>query len=113
MVGFKSSNIGALLPLEFQQDGRIRHVSLPARVCVSGAESYLGAGLAGLGIIQSPAYRLESHFADGSLLPLLDAFPPSARPVNIVYPRTRLPSRRLRAFIDWATDAFGRSGPSS
>ena len=113
MVGFKSSNIGALLPLEFQQDGRVRHVSLPTSVCVSGAESYLGAGLAGLGIIQSPTYHLESHFADGSLLPLLDAFPPSARPVNIVYPRTRLPSRRLRAFIDWATDAFGRSTPSS
>ena len=113
MVGFKSGNIGALLPLEFQQEGRVRHVSLPTRVCVSGAESYLGAGLAGLGIIQSPAYRLESHFADGSLLPILNAFPPSARPVHIVYPRTRLPSRRLRVFIDWAVDAFGRSPPSS
>jgi DNA-binding transcriptional LysR family regulator len=112
MVGFKSSNVGALLPLEFQQEGQVRRVTLPTRVCVSGAESYLGACLAGLGIIQSPAYRLASHFTDGSLIPILDAFPPLARPVHIVYPRTRLPSRRLRVFIDWAVDAFGSSSQS-
>ncbi len=109
MVGFKSSAIGALLPLEFRHEGRVRHVSLPTRVRVGGADSYLGAALAGFGIIQSPCYRLESHFAAGRLLPLLEAFPPLPSPVNIVYPRTRLPSPRLRAFIDWAADAFGES----
>lgn len=106
MVGFKSTAIGALLPLEFQQDGRVRHLALPTRVRVSGAESYLGAAFAGFGIIQAPRYRLDDHFAAGTLVPLLERFPPLPSPVNIVYARTRLPSPRLRAFIDWASGVF-------
>lgn len=106
MVGFKSTSIGALLPLEFQQQGLVRHISLPTRVRVGGAESYLGAALAGFGIIQAPRYRLEPYFSGGQLIPLLEEFPPLPSPVNIVYPRTRLPSPRLRVFIDWAAGAF-------
>ena len=106
MVGFHSTASGTVLPLEFQQDGRVRELSLPARVRVRGADSYLGAGLAGFGLIQVPRYRLEAYFADGRLLPVLEAWPPTSMPVSIVYPRTRLPSPRLRAFIDWAGDAF-------
>lgn len=106
MVGFKSTSIGALLPLEFRQAGSVRHVTLPTRVQVGGADSYLGAALAGFGIIQAPRYRLETCISTGQLMPLLEDYPPLPSPVNIVYPRTRLPSPRLRAFIDWATSAF-------
>lgn len=106
MVGFKSTAIGALLPLEFQQEGRVRHLTLPTRVRVSGAESYVGAAFAGFGIIQAPRYRLDGYFATGALVPLLERFPPLPSPVNIVYARTRLPSPRLRAFIDWASGVF-------
>lgn len=106
MVGFKSTAIGALLPLEFQQEGRVRHLTLPTRVRVSGAESYVGAAFAGFGIIQAPRYRLDDYFAAGALVPLLERFPPLPSPVNIVYARTRLPSPRLRAFIDWASALF-------
>ena len=106
MVGFHSTAIGGLLPLEFQVDGRVREVVLPTRVRVGGAESYLGAALAGFGLLQAPRYRLEPHFAAGELVPLLEAWPPRPSPVNIVHARTRLPSPRLRAFIDWAAQVF-------
>lgn len=110
MVGFKSGATGTLLPLEFQHAGRVRSVTLPTRVRVAGADSYFGAAFAGFGIIQAPRYRLDTYFAAGQLTPLLGAFPPLPSPVNIVYPRTRLPSPRLRAFIDWARDAFAENG---
>ena len=106
MVGFKSSVTGTVLPLEFQQDGRARNLSLPMRVRVGGADSYLGAALAGLGIIQAPRYRLRPHLAAQQLLPLLEAFPPLPVPVNLVYPRMRLPSPRLRVFIDWVNEVY-------
>jgi DNA-binding transcriptional LysR family regulator len=105
MVGFKSTSIDALLPLEFQRDGVVHHVALPTRVRVSGADSYLGAALAGFGIVQAPRYRLDTYVSRGQLVPLLVDFPPLPSPVSIVYPRTRLPSPRLRAFIDWAVEA--------
>ena len=106
MVGFKSSAIGTVLPLEFQQDGRVRNISLPMRVRVDGADSYLGAALAGFGIIQAPRYRLRPHLATRQLLPFLEAFPPPPIPVSLVYPRTRLPSPRLRVFIDWVSAVY-------
>ncbi len=106
MVGFKSSATGALLPLEFRRDGQVHAITLPARVRVSGAESYVGAACAGFGIIQSPRYRLDALFTTGELMPLLESLPPPSNPVSIVYARTRLPSPRLRAFIDWASEVF-------
>jgi len=106
MVGFKSTSTGSLLPLEFRRDGQVHAVTLPTRVRVSGAESYLGAACAGFGIIQSPRYRLEALFQGGQLVPLLEDCPPPSNPVSIVYARTRLPSPRLRAFIEWADEIF-------
>lgn len=44
----------------------------------------------------------------GELVALLEAFPPRPSPVSLACPRTRLPSRRLRVFIDWASEVFGR-----
>lgn len=107
MVGFKSTHAGAVLPLEFQQGGRVRHVTLPMRVRVGGADSYVGAALAGMGIIQAPRYRLDAYVEQGRLVSLLEDHPPLASPVSMVYPRTRLPSPRLRAFVDWASEGFG------
>lgn len=113
MVGFRSSSLGALLPLEFARGQRVEHVTLPSRVRVSGADSYVGAAFAGFGIIQAPRYRLDAYFADGRLVPLLEDWPPLPSPVSIVYPRNRLPSPRLRAFIAWAQEVFraGDAGP--
>ncbi|MFC4276452.1 LysR family transcriptional regulator [Achromobacter aloeverae] len=113
MVGFKSTNTGTLLPLAFRRDGQVHEIALPCRVRVSGAESYVGAACAGLGIIQSPRYRLEALFAAGQLTPLLEDFPPPSNPVSIVYARTRLPSPRLRAFIEWADTVFMTPAPGS
>lgn len=107
MVGFHSTSTGGLLPLEFQVDGRVREVMLPTRVRVGGAESYLGAALAGFGLLQAPRYHLEAYVASGELVPLLETCPPRPSPVHLVYPRARLPSPRLRAFIEWATGEFG------
>ncbi|MCH6482687.1 LysR family transcriptional regulator [Pseudoxanthomonas sp. LH2527] len=106
MVGFRSSSLGGLLPLEFQRDDKVELVTLPTRVRVSGADSYVGAAFAGFGIIQAPRYRLDSYFSDRRLVPLLEAHPPLPSPVSIVYPKTRLPSPRLRAFIEWAQDTL-------
>lgn len=108
MVGFKSSAIGTVLPLKFRQDGRVRDIHLPMRVRVNGADSYLGAALAGFGIIQAPRHRIRPHLAARQLLPLLEAYPPPPIPVHLVYTRTRLPSPRLRAFIDWVSEVYAK-----
>jgi DNA-binding transcriptional LysR family regulator len=110
MVGYRSSATGQLIPLEFQQDGQVHYVPLPARVLVSGADAFLGAALAGLGIIQAPRYRMDPYIARGELVELLPQMPPTPSPLSLVYPRNRTPSPRLRVFIDWVAALFDRTG---
>ncbi|WP_294997438.1 LysR family transcriptional regulator [uncultured Stenotrophomonas sp.] len=106
MVGYRSSASGQLIPLEFQAGAQVRYVPLPARVRVSGADAFLGAALAGLGIIQAPRYRMDPYIARGQLVELLAETPPTPSPLSLVYPRNRTPSPRLRVFIDWVASVF-------
>jgi DNA-binding transcriptional LysR family regulator len=110
MVGFRSSVTGAVLPLKFTSEGKVRTVTLPSSVTVSGAETYAAAARAGLGLIQAPRYRLEEDFRRGSLVPVLTTTPPTRTPVAVLYPRAKHLSPRLRVFIDWLAGQF-RNAP--
>ncbi|CAI1828370.1 LysR family transcriptional regulator [Serratia ficaria] len=106
MVGFRSSVTGALMPLEFNVNGRPQPIALPATVSVSAAESLVAAARIGLGIIQVPRYHLREDLANGSLLPLLPQYPSTTMPVSLLYPRNRQLSPRVRVFIDWFSKVF-------
>ena len=106
MVGFRSSAMGTVLPLEFIRDGVVRNVLLPAAVVVDGAESLVAAARLALGLIQVPRYHIESDLLSGTLITVLPADPPSPTPVSLLYPRNRQLSPRVRVFIDWLVGAF-------
>jgi DNA-binding transcriptional LysR family regulator len=106
IVGFHSTAIGGLLPLEFIVDGAVRNIALPAAVSVNAAESYLCAARLGLGLIQIPRYHAEDDLAAGTLVQVLPAFPLTETPVSVLYPRNRQLSPRVRVFIDWLARVF-------
>lgn len=106
MIGFWSTAIGGLLPLEFTVDGAIRTVSLPALVSVNGADTLAAAARLGLGIMQAPRYSLEEDLRQGTLVAILPDNPPTRTPVSLLYPRSRQLSPRVRVFIDWLTREF-------
>ncbi|WP_454813300.1 LysR family transcriptional regulator [Labrys neptuniae] len=106
MVGFLSSATGSVIPLEFQVDADIRHVTLPTALTVTGSETLFGGALAGLGLIQVPRYHLLPYFADGRLIEVLPAHPPTPTPVSLLYPQNRQLSPRVRVFIDWVARSF-------
>jgi DNA-binding transcriptional LysR family regulator len=109
VVGFHSSAMRELLPLELIVDGAVRKVRLPATVAVNGAESLVAAARLGLGLIQVPRYHVESDLAQGTLVPVLPDFPPPPTPVSLLYSPNRQLSPRVRVFIDWLIRAFGSS----
>lgn len=109
MIGFSSSATGGILPLEFMQDGALRHMTLPSPMVVNGAESLVAAARLGLGLVQVPRYHIEQDLAQGSLLEILPAHPPSATPVSLLYPQSRQLSPRVRVFIDWVVMQFRNS----
>ncbi|WP_113408195.1 LysR family transcriptional regulator [Hyphomicrobiales bacterium] len=106
MVGFRSSATGGLLPLEFQIDGAVREITLPATISVNAAESYFAAAKLGLGLIQVPRYHAEEALRSGELLHVLEDYPPTRTPVSMLYPRSRQLSPRVRVFIDWLVKVF-------
>ena len=106
MVGFRSSATGGVLPLEFTVQGAMRHVMLPTPFSVNGAASYRAAGVLGMGLIQVPRYALRAQLESGSMIAVLEGTPPSPTPVSLLYPKSRQRSPRVRAFIDWAVQAF-------
>ncbi len=106
MVAYSASTTGQPYPLEFQTDGGLQERALPYDVVVRGAEIYTASGVAGLGLIQVPRYRIAHQIAAGVLVPILESFPPRSVPVSVLYPQSRHLSSRLRVFIDWLAEVF-------
>ena len=106
MVAYAASATGRPYPMEFEKDGRTWEIPLPYDVVVRGAEIYTASGVAGLGLIQVPRYRVQHQIAAGQLVPLLEDFPPPVMEVSVLYPHSRQLSPRVRVFLDWLTDVF-------
>lgn len=110
-VGFVSSGVGEVMPLEFTMEAEIRRVPLPCRVTVTGAEMSVTLARLGLGLIQAPRYRLKADLASGALVEVLAGFPPPPLPMSVLYPHSRQLSPHVRAFVDWMVGVF--AGPAS
>ncbi|NYE24355.1 DNA-binding transcriptional LysR family regulator [Pigmentiphaga litoralis] len=100
------SSTGRRYPFEFMVEGTQTDVEIGGRVTVSGAEVYTAAGLAGLGMIQVPRYRIAALLDAGTLIELLPQHPPPPMPVSVLYPQSRHMSPRVRVFVDWLTQVF-------
>jgi DNA-binding transcriptional LysR family regulator len=105
-IGFLSTATGSMLPLEFVEDGEVRHVTLPSVVTVAGAETNTALVRLGLGLTQVPRYHVAADLAEGRLVEVLPHLPPTPSPVSLLYPHSRQLSPRVRVFIDWVADAF-------
>lgn len=108
-VCLRSLTTGALTPLEFLQDGQIRHIDLPVPFSITGTESFRDATLLGLGLAQMPMFHVRQDLAEGRLVRVLAEMPLPSQPISILYPRSRQLSPRVRLFMEWATQRFRRT----
>ena len=106
VVGLRSLTTAHLAALDFVVEGAVRSIQLPATLSVTGPESYLKGLQLGLGLAQVPRFHVEDDLASGRLVEILGDTPPPFAPVSLVYPRSRQLSPRVRAFLDWAAQAF-------
>jgi DNA-binding transcriptional LysR family regulator len=105
-VGLLSPDTSEIAPLVFCAAGKVRQITLPSAVTVTGAETNVASACVGLGLIQAPRYRVVSELSTGALVEVLSDFPPSPLPVHVLYSHTRHLSPRLRVFIDWMAEQF-------
>lgn len=107
-VCYFSALTGRRFDLEFQVGSeRIgRHV--PSQIAVSNAAAYVAACEAGLGLIQIPIYHVRRQLDEGRLVEVLEACRPPDMPLAVLYPPHRQLSLRVRVFVDWLVEVFGR-----
>lgn len=84
--------------------------SMRSVVTVDNAETYIAACLAGLGMIQIPAYDVRHHLESGALVSVLPRFVASALPISLVYPSRKQLPKRLETFATWIATLFARHG---
>lgn len=82
-------------------DGGYASLEMPGGITVDGGEAYLGAALAGLGIVQLPRFAVREALADGRLVEVLPELPAAPMPVSLLYPPQRHMPWRVREVMDW------------
>jgi len=88
----------------FTVGNTLRTITLPSRITVTNSESYGALARLGFGLIQAPRHRYEDDLAQGTLVEVLPAHPPSPLPISVLYPKSRQLSPRVRVFIDWLVE---------
>jgi DNA-binding transcriptional LysR family regulator len=85
----------------FEQEGRDLAVPVATAFTTNQAAVAIEACAAGLGFGQFLSYQVEPQLRAGRLRVVLEDFEPAPLPVSLVHAEGRLPSPRLRAFLDW------------
>ena len=100
-VNYASPSRGRIEDWEWIENGECRTRPMRGRVTVNGAEAYIACCLAGLGLIQIPAYDVKGHLAAGELVEVMPGHRAAPMPMTLLYPHRQHLSRRLQVFADW------------
>jgi LysR family transcriptional regulator, regulator for bpeEF and oprC len=109
-VNFFSAKTGRVFAFDFDDGtGDVQSIQLPHQVAANDADTHVALTCAGLGLAQLPNtdYVLRL-LREKQLVRVLPQWNSGELPLYIMYPRNRHLSARLRAFVDWAVDLYGR-----
>ena len=107
-VNYASPSTGRVEDWQWIEGSEIRTLPMRARVTVNSAEAYIACCLAGLGLIQIPAYDVRRHLDAGELVEVMSAHRAAPMPMALLYPHRQHLSRRLQAFADWLEQLLKR-----
>lgn len=82
-------------------DGLEKTLTIPCRISVHTVETYIAAAVAGLGLIQVPAFDVIDLLNEGKLTEVLPRWRPAPMPVHALYPHRKHLSPRVRVFMEW------------
>ncbi|MEX3899591.1 LysR family transcriptional regulator [Paraburkholderia sp. BR10954] len=92
---------GGAVSWDFRVDGAVRSVEVRGPLRANNGELIRDSAVAGLGIVRLPDFIIADALASGQLVPVLEAFLPSATGVYAVYPQHRQSSVTIRAFVEF------------
>ncbi|MBE7728476.1 LysR family transcriptional regulator [Komagataeibacter sp. FXV3] len=108
-VRYASPSNGRVEEWEWMEGDRIRTMALPGRVSVNSAEALVACCLAGLGLIQVPAYDVRHHIKAGELVEVMPRYRAEPMPMALLYPHRKHLSHRLQVFADWLAGVMAQA----
>ena len=100
-INYASPSSGRVENWEWIEGETLHSVSMRGRVTVNNAEAYIACCLAGLGLIQIPAYDVRPHLESGELVEVMPNHRAEPMPMTLLYPHRQHLSRRLQVFAEW------------
>jgi LysR family transcriptional regulator for bpeEF and oprC len=99
-VNFFSAKTGRIFPFEFDDGSGVKQISRPHWVSANDADTYIAAGVAGMGLMQSPQNRVvREHLKAGRLVPVLPGWDAGSLALTILYPPAQSPPLGTRARV--------------
>ena len=100
MIQYSSPTTGKAFEWAYQKDGEMLERPMATRVTVNSAETYIASAIAGLGIIQVPAYDVRTELKENLLIEILSELRPANMPVHAIYTH-RTPAPKIYRVIEW------------
>ncbi|WP_297800798.1 LysR family transcriptional regulator [uncultured Brevundimonas sp.] len=107
-VAYASPLTARVAGWEWDHAGESFQMAVDWRVSANNAEAYIACALAGLGMIQIPAYDVADHLASGALVRIMPDHEPAPMPVNLVFLGRSQSSRRLSVFSEWLAETVAK-----
>ncbi|MFC6313563.1 LysR family transcriptional regulator [Paraburkholderia dipogonis] len=99
---------GGAVSWEFVVDGVTKGVEVHGPLRANNGELVRDAAVAGLGIVRLPDFIVADTLKSGQLVPVLEAFLPTATSVYAVYPQHRQSSLTIRAFVEFLREHLSK-----
>lgn len=88
--------------------GQLHSVKVSMRLSATNGDALREAAIAGLGVLCEPSFILYEAVEGGLLKPVLTEYQWYSMDAYALYPKTRFVSARVRAFIDFLVEYFGK-----
>ncbi|MCY1170440.1 HTH-type transcriptional regulator PgrR [compost metagenome] len=98
---YKYPTTGKLDPWPLKRSGRAPSLELPETAVANTIDPLIAMAEQGLGIACLPRFTIARELADGSLVPVLQKYVRDSRTFHILWPGSRHPSPKVRAFVDF------------
>ena len=105
-VRYASPSTGRIEEWEWEEGGNTHSLPMSGRVTVNSAEAFIACCLAGLGLIQIPAYDVADLLCSGALVEVLPQWRAAPLPMALLYPHRKHLSRRIQLFADWLEEVL-------
>jgi len=111
VAGYFSNSSGIIQPIELMVAGEPFMIEPKHSILVNESNAHMACALAGLGLVHTLDFMVRPSIERGELVAVLLEYRPKPLEVFVVYPPSRQLSTKVRVFVEWVTQVYGRLAP--